>query len=193
MNLAIRARDVIRGILPALGDEMDSLVQRINFVWQKEHKTNGTHADITADSVQTRAENSDGEPSFQGTPVKALFQTASQATYSLAITNNTADPDHYGLSAAIADNGLMFVSTGLDGELSLLGYPSDFGNADFDGTWEFENPVTVQHLQLKEQSTPPPPGSGNMVKIYAEDDGFGKTRLMAQFPSGAPVQIAIEP
>jgi hypothetical protein len=31
------------------------------------------------------------------------------------------------------------------------------------------------------------------VRIYAEDNGSGKTRLMAKFPTGAAVQIAIEP
>lgn len=31
------------------------------------------------------------------------------------------------------------------------------------------------------------------VKIWAEDNGAGKTRLMAQFQSGAAQQITIEP
>lgn len=35
-------------------------------------------------------------------------------------------------------------------------------------------------------------GSTN-AQIYAEDNGSGKTRLMVQFPTGSPVQIAIEP
>lgn len=47
-------------------------------------------------------------------------------------------------------------------------------------------------LELPEMSAP---GSSpaNTVTLYAEDNGAGKTRLMAQFPSGAAQQIAIEP
>ena len=39
--------------------------------------------------------------------------------------------------------------------------------------------------------TPAPAANG--VRIYAEDNGAGKTRIMALFATGAAVQIAIEP
>jgi hypothetical protein len=41
----------------------------------------------------------------------------------------------------------------------------------------------------KPPSTPP----ANGVRLWAEDDGSGKTRLMALFPTGVAQQIAIEP
>lgn len=47
-------------------------------------------------------------------------------------------------------------------------------------------------LQLVEMTAPAAPGTNN-VRIYAEDNGSGKTRLMALFATGAAVQIAIEP
>ena len=47
-------------------------------------------------------------------------------------------------------------------------------------------------LQFREQTAPAAPATDN-VRIYAEDDGAGKTRLMARFATGAAVQIAIEP
>jgi hypothetical protein len=47
-------------------------------------------------------------------------------------------------------------------------------------------------LQLKEMTAPASP-STDEVRIYAEDNGAGKTRLMALFQSGAAQQIAIEP
>ena len=47
-------------------------------------------------------------------------------------------------------------------------------------------------LQLTEMTAPAAPATNN-VRIYAEDNGSGKTRLMALFPTGAAVQIAIEP
>lgn len=47
-------------------------------------------------------------------------------------------------------------------------------------------------ISMVEQTAPSAP-STNGVYIYAEDNGSGKTRLMALFPTGAAQQIAIEP
>jgi hypothetical protein len=47
-------------------------------------------------------------------------------------------------------------------------------------------------MQMTEMTAPAAPAADN-VRIYAEDDGAGKTRLMALFATGAAVQIAIEP
>ena len=47
-------------------------------------------------------------------------------------------------------------------------------------------------IELKEQTAPAAPAA-NAVRIYAEDNGSGKTRLMALFATGAAVQIAVEP
>ena len=47
-------------------------------------------------------------------------------------------------------------------------------------------------VNLVEMTAPSAP-SANQVVIYAEDNGAGKTRLMARFNTGAAQQIAIEP
>lgn len=47
-------------------------------------------------------------------------------------------------------------------------------------------------LEFTEQTAPSAPAA-NEVRIYAEDSGGGKTRLMALFATGAAQQIAIEP
>lgn len=47
-------------------------------------------------------------------------------------------------------------------------------------------------VELSEMTAPSAPAA-NKVRIYSEDNGSGKTRLMALFPSGAAQQIAIEP
>jgi hypothetical protein len=47
-------------------------------------------------------------------------------------------------------------------------------------------------VQLTEM-TAPSAGASNTARIYCEDNGAGKTRLMVQFASGAAQQIAIEP
>lgn len=47
-------------------------------------------------------------------------------------------------------------------------------------------------LGLIEQASAPT-GIANMARIYAEDDGSGKTRLMVVFGTGSAQQLAIEP
>lgn len=47
-------------------------------------------------------------------------------------------------------------------------------------------------LEMVERTAPASPAT-NAVRIYAEDNGAGKTRLMALFATGAAQQIAIEP
>lgn len=47
-------------------------------------------------------------------------------------------------------------------------------------------------LRLAEVTAPAAPAA-NTVIIYAQDNGGGKTQLMARFPTGAAQQLAIEP
>lgn len=47
-------------------------------------------------------------------------------------------------------------------------------------------------LEFREQ-TAPSAAAANAVRIYAQDNGAGKTQLMAIFATGAAQQIAIEP
>jgi len=47
-------------------------------------------------------------------------------------------------------------------------------------------------IEVTEMTAPAAPAA-NKARIYIEDNGSGKTRLMIQFPSGAAQQIAIEP
>jgi hypothetical protein len=63
-----------------------------------------------------------------------------------------------------------------------------------DATFRLANQLDMQdnEIILDEMGTAPT-GASNAVKIYAEDNGGGKTRLMAIFPTGAAQQIAIEP
>lgn len=49
------------------------------------------------------------------------------------------------------------------------------------------------HFKLTEMASPPAVGTGNAVLLYAEDNGAGKTKLMAKFPTGSAVQISVEP
>lgn len=54
------------------------------------------------------------------------------------------------------------------------------------------NSTTGAAIEVCEMTAPSAP-STNGARIYAEDNGSGKTRLMVRFSSGASQQIAIEP
>lgn len=61
------------------------------------------------------------------------------------------------------------------------------------GTWiEVCRHGSGGYLEMLEVTAPAAPGA-NRVRIYTQDNGAGKTQLMAIFPSGAAQQIAIEP
>jgi len=49
-----------------------------------------------------------------------------------------------------------------------------------------------RHMEMVE-ITAPAAGATNSARIFAEDDGAGKTRLMVRFATGAVQQLAIEP
>jgi hypothetical protein len=56
-----------------------------------------------------------------------------------------------------------------------------FGNTSVTGYQEFIEMASA------------PSGVANKARMWVEDNGAGKTRLMVQFGSGAAQQIAIEP
>lgn len=47
-------------------------------------------------------------------------------------------------------------------------------------------------ITQKEMALPPAPANGTCIR-YAQDAGGGKTKYMIRFPTGAPIQLAIEP
>jgi len=53
--------------------------------------------------------------------------------------------------------------------------------------------VQIGNFAQLTEMTAPAAGAANTARIFAEDNGSGKTRLMVQFASGAAQQIAIEP
>ena len=57
---------------------------------------------------------------------------------------------------------------------------------------KLRNLLNVEYHQMTEMTAPSAPAT-NSVRIYAEDNGSGKTRLMALFATGVAQQLAIEP
>lgn len=74
--------------------------------------------------------------------------------------------------------GLLQINSGTIGTLRDLNLRNIIGQTGYD-----------EKIEMLAPSNP----SANTVRIYAEDNGAGKTRLMAIFPSGIAQQIAIEP
>lgn len=99
-----------------------------------------------------------------------------------------------------AFNGLLLCSSYQVGFSNQAATADSFGNVDtiinrtaagIIGV-RGSNTTTGGALSFIEQTAPAAPAA-NGVYIYAEDDGAGKTRLMARFATGAAQQIAIEP
>jgi len=49
------------------------------------------------------------------------------------------------------------------------------------------------HFVEVAEMTAPAAGAANTARIFLEDDGAGKSRLMVQFATGAAIQLAVEP
>jgi len=75
---------------------------------------------------------------------------------------------------------------------SLIEPNSDNRMAFGSATKRWTNIHQSGYIETSEMTAPSAPAA-DKVRIYAEDNGSGKTRLMALFPTGAAQQIAIEP
>lgn len=90
-----------------------------------------------------------------------------------------------------AGNGSCVISSGAGRIISFVVddiYDANGGGASVD----LGRQGSFKGLYLKERTAPSAPSTNNVV-LYAEDNGSGKTRLMALFPTGAAQQVAIEP
>lgn len=58
------------------------------------------------------------------------------------------------------------------------------------GAWK--NLVMTDYIEISEMTAPAAPGA-NKARLYVEDNGSGKTRLVVLFPSGAAQVLATEP
>ena len=58
--------------------------------------------------------------------------------------------------------------------------------------WKARRGTLTEYIDMEEMTAPAAPAA-NTARLYVEDNGSGKTRLMVLFPSGAAQQVAIEP
>jgi hypothetical protein len=95
------------------------------------------------------------------------YSSGASSVYAFKSTNSNATVIYFGLIGSAAN--VMQINNG-------SGRGSGYGAA----------------TEMWEMTAPAAPAT-NGVRIYAEDNGSGKTRLMAIFATGAAQQIAIEP
>lgn len=97
-------------------------------------------------------------------------------------SGNVLQIGHEGLGTGNNSRTIAFRTAGFNA-LTL-----DSTNARFNVNLE----AATAYIGMAERPAPAAPAT-NGVRVYAEDNGSGKTRLMALFATGAAVQIAIEP
>jgi hypothetical protein len=117
------------------------------------------------------------------------FIPGTTATYALGTTSNQ-------WSAGYIDN-LHIAQLHAQSGLTQITVYEDFVPSAND-TWDLGSSShswrilwLSQHMNFDEMTAPS--GVSNVGRVYAEDNGAGKTRLMVIFGSGAAQQIAIQP
>lgn len=99
-------------------------------------------------------------------------------------------------NSSIFEIGTEAAGTGTNRDLRLLTGAFTHTFSSSDGSFLLSGAARLlsanARVELGEVTAPSAPAA-NRVVIYAEDNGGGKTRLMARFATGAAQQIAIEP
>ncbi len=162
----------------------------------------GTSVNITAETLGTGADNLDllltsaGTGSvytnnkFQST-VSILAGSAVGSGIALARFGNTIQCDSGTVHTWTSGNVNGTVDSGISRNAAGIVEVNN-GTA---GTWrdlKLRNLLNTEYHQMTEMTAPSAPAA-NSVRIYAEDNGAGKTRLMALFATGSAVQLGIEP
>lgn len=102
-----------------------------------------------------------------------------------------------GTTNTFGNSGISFSGTGATNTLVNLGLsPAStptFTGLNLSGSGVISGNLTVSGYLQGAEMTAPGSAAANGYRIYAEDNGSGKTRLMVKFATGAAQQIAIEP
>ena len=165
----------------------------------------GTSVNITAETLGTGGDNLDFVISPAGTGIVRLGANATitGTGFITAVglrTSTTSGLDYYGTGLRVSSAAEVAWTDGAaSGTKDTALFRGAAGQVDVtNGTaatyrdLKLRNLLQTEYSQLTEMTAPAAPAA-NSVRIYAEDNGAGKTRLMALFATGAAQQIAIEP
>ncbi len=163
----------------------------------------GTSVNITAETLGTGGDNLDLvlTPAGTGTVKTSVF--AAQVLYAgiPGVTVPVVLSYNGNIGLSMGDTSRVSWSSNSEGQTAAdAGFARTSAgivevNSGTAGTWrdlKLRNLIQTEYSQLTEMTAPAAPAT-NSVRIYAEDNGAGKTRLMALFATGAAQQIAIEP
>lgn len=121
-----------------------------------------------------------------------LFQRtgASTAGQYVHIANTTGDT-YYGVEGSVA--GGLFTGTTAYGTFLYAGNQIDFLAAGDRRATISSTGLAVTGVYEGAEQTAPSAPAANGYRIFAQDNGAGKTQLMVIFASGAAQQLAIQP
>ena len=164
----------------------------------------GSSVNITAESLGTGASNLDVVITPKGSggikfPGATVIASNGEITCPTLYAQTSAG---FGLSSFIGRSTYRFGwtdSSSVSGTVDTAFFRNAAGIVEVtNGTanayrdLKARNLLNVEYHQMTEMTAPSAPAT-NSVRIYAEDNGSGKTRLMALFATGAAQQLAIEP
>ena len=101
------------------------------------------------------------------------------------LSNNAADGYTRLIFGTNDANGFAFKKNGSSVDL-ITGNDGDFSSA------RMKNLTMTSFIAGVEETAPAAPGA-NGYRLFAQDNGSGKTQLMVIFASGAAQQVAIQP
>jgi hypothetical protein len=111
-----------------------------------------------------------------GNPELLLYKAFNSITPTVAIYGGTGSGDYLRFNTVTLD---FYPAAAASWSIGRTALP-------------FKNLFLRDYIETKEMTAPAAPAA-NSVRIYAVDNGSGKTQLMALFATGAAQQIAIEP
>jgi hypothetical protein len=165
-----------------------------------------------ASNTETTLQATTGHPAYLvnqrglGPAVKGVA-TSGRAVMGVAGSDGTGvwaySPDHYAVhaeclqgTAVKAESGdtAILASGGLYGVMALTGSGVALYARGLDGhAGVFQGPMSLEGYQdIGERADPGAPAS-DFARLFARDDGTGKTQLCVRFPTGAVQVIATEP
>jgi len=166
----------------------------------------GTSVNITAESLGTGSANLDVVITPKGTGkvkfASGTFVNSNGYAFLVGIQGTYSGFDYSGHGVQFPTEGVLsWVDTGnfITGTKDTGVAKTSAGIVEINngtaGTYrdlKLRNLLNTEYHQMTEMTAPSAPAT-NSVRIYAEDNGSGKTRLMALFATGAAQQLAIEP
>lgn len=145
----------------------------------------------TSALAQLLAINPDG--TVEGDTSNQLLQLSSVSGSILAYDSATRFIAGNGDIRLIVNGGVIWWNDIGGGQYAFYPATADDGTRNLGGPSNRWQSIYLSKFQEMYEMTAPAAPPANGCRLYVEDNGSGKTRLMARFASGAAQQVAIEP